>query len=146
MAESKEYRLYVQTGVKISLFGMLFLFLVMGILMLSGVLQSASSNGPPKLFGLFFFGMIGWFLYYIYSIPHKILVSESGHIEFISGLRKKRVAAHEIESMQPDTNQFGFLRLKTKKGKIRILNQFDGFHEFIIALKIINPSVKLRGC
>jgi hypothetical protein len=32
----------------------------------------------------------------------------------------------EIESIKQETFQFGFLIVETKKGKIRLLNQFNG--------------------
>lgn len=30
--------------------------------------------------------------------------------------------------------------------KIRLLSQFDGFHEFVARLKAANPRIELRGC
>ena len=75
-----------------------------------------------------------------------ISVSETGEITFISLLRRRSVSGGEIESIKPDRGQFGFLVVRAANRKIRLLNQFDGFHEFIINLKAINPSVELRGC
>ena len=46
----------------------------------------------------------------------------------------------------PDSGQLGFLTIKTGYGKVRILNQFDGFHEFLLWLKTNSPSIELRGC
>jgi hypothetical protein len=54
--------------------------------------------------------------------------------------------AMEIESIKPQGGKFGFLVVRTSQGKINLLNQFDGFHEFIIQLKASNPSIEIRGC
>jgi hypothetical protein len=31
-------------------------------------------------------------------------------------------------------------------GRVVLVNQFDGFHEFLTALEATNPSVEIRGC
>ncbi len=98
------------------------------------------------MFGVLLLGISGWIWYWILSIPHKIAVYENGQIEFVSFLRSKRIAPLEIELIKPEATQFGFLIVKTSRGKIRLLNQFDGFHDFIAYLKAHNPSVQLRGC
>ena len=58
----------------------------------------------------------------------------------------ERKKYREIESIKPYSSQFGFLIVRTSGGKIRLLNQFDGFHDFILKLKTANPAVELRGC
>jgi hypothetical protein len=131
---------------KLMIFGMLGLFAIVGLLLVSGVFFSAEENGPPRIFGVFWLGMIGWNWYWILSLPHKITVSETGEITFISLLRRRSVTGAEIESIKPDRGQFGFLLVRTGNRKIRLLNQFDGFHDFISNLKTMNPSVELRGC
>jgi hypothetical protein len=52
----------------------------------------------------------------------------------------------EIQSIKPERSQFGFLVIRHTGGKIKILNQFDGFHEFIADVKGNNPLIELRGC
>jgi hypothetical protein len=90
--------------------------------------------------------MTAWFWYFVLSIPNKINVYDNIEIEFVSLIRKKRVSPADIESIQPQASQFGFLLIKTSHGKIRILNQFNGFHEFISNLKANNPAIQLQGC
>jgi hypothetical protein len=131
---------------KLMIFGMLGLFTIVGLLLVSGLFLSAQGNGTPRFFGILWLGMVGWNWYWILSFPHKITVSETGEITFTSLLRRRSVSGAEIESIKPDRGQFGFLVVRTANRKIRILNQFDGFHDFIINLKATNPSVELRGC
>ena len=146
MPEPKTYKLYLSPMLKLMIFGMLGLFTIVGLLLVSGVFLSSEGNGPPRLFGILWFGMVGWNWYWILSFPHKITISETGEITFVSLLRRRSVSGAEIESIKPDRGQFGFLVVRTANCKIRLLNQFDGFHDFIINLKTMNPSVELRGC
>ncbi len=146
MPDVRAYHLYVQRYAKISIFGMLGVFTIVGLLFIAGVLQSSNGDGPPRVAGIFWLAIVGWYWYWVLSMPHTIGVSESGDVEFISITRTRRTTLREIESIKPYSSQFGFLTVKTGSGKIRILNQFDGFHDFILRLKTANPRVELRGC
>ncbi len=124
---------------------MLALFSIIGLLFASGIFQSAKDDGPPRIVGIFWFVIIVWYAYWVLSLPHTIIVSESGNVEFIGVIRKRQTTLREIKSIKPDT-QYGFLIVKTGSGKIRIFNQFDEFHDFLVRLKAANPAVELRGC
>ncbi len=144
-SDIKTYNLYISWGAKIASFVPVGVFTLVAILLISGVLQD-SKGGPPRLIGFFFlFGAVGFF-YFVSSTPYKIRVSGSFEIEFISLIRTRRVTSVDIISIKPYGSQFGFLSIKTNQGKIKIANQFDGFHEFITNLKSVNPSIELRGC
>jgi hypothetical protein len=145
----KIYKLYVQRVFKIFIFGMLGIFTLVGILILVGAvhMEDGQGSGPPPLFGLFWLGIVGiqWY-YWVLSLPHTIRVSDDNQIEFTSIIRRQRATPREIRSIAPYNSQFGFLVIKTDHGKIRLLNQFDGFHEFLTWLKANNPAVELKGC
>lgn len=145
MSDPKTYTLYLTASHKISIFAPVGVFTLVGFLLVSGLLQNAKGE-PPQFIGLFFLAMIAWFSYFVLSIPNKIKVYDNIEIEFVSLIRKKRVSPTDIKSIKPQASQFGFLLIKTSHGKIRILNQFDGFHEFISNLKAKNPAIQLRGC
>lgn len=78
--------------------------------------------------------------------PREIRLHDGGEIEFIGLLRRTRVAALEVESVKTSGGQLGFLVLKHSGGRVTLLNQFTGFHEFLVELKTLNPAVELRGC
>ena len=143
MSEPKTYTLYLSMVLKIFIFGILGLFAVFGILLiLFDIFLFPGGNGPPWFVGLVSLLLAGYTGYWTFSFPHKIIVYETGDILFLSPIRKRQTAISEIKSIKPDPTQlFGFLVVKTK-----ILNQFDGFHEFLTDLKMKNPSVKLHGC
>jgi hypothetical protein len=143
----RTYNLYIQRSLKIMIVVMLVVLVLVALLLLSGVLKDKRGEGPPWFMGVFFLAVVGFSGYYwVLRIPHRIRVADDGHIEFISLVRRKRLAARDIRSITPDAGQIGFLTIRTDQGKIRILNQFDGFHELLVWLKMINPSVELRGC
>ena len=146
MSETKIYNLYVSQLLKIFVFGMLAIFAIIGVLITSGIFSSAEGNGPPGIFGLIFLLIVGWNAFWLLSIPHKISVSATGEVQFISAIRRRVTSFSEIKSIKPQAGQFGFLVIKTSQRKIMILNQFDGFHDFIQLLKSRNPSVEIRGC
>ena len=147
MHSDKIYHLYIQRYLKALIFGLLTLFTVIGFLMTSGVLHSSHGNGPPRFVGLLWLFIVSWYWYLVLTIPHTIVVSESGQVAFNSIIRKRLTTMREINSIKPPYGgQIGFLLIKTNTGKIRILNQFDGFHDFVLNLKTVNPTVELRGC
>ena len=67
-------------------------------------------------------------------------------MEFVSVLRRLTVRADEIKSIKPEGTQLGFFMVRTERRKIRILGQFDGFHDFLAQLQARHPGVELRGC
>jgi hypothetical protein len=87
-----------------------------------------------------------WKCLWVLSLPHKIMFHQDGTIEFISVLRRRSVLARDVVSIKPEGTAYGFLVVRTARSKIRLLAQFDGFHDFLTRLKAINPTVELRGC
>lgn len=140
----RTYPLHVDTFTKILILGGLALFTIVGF----GLLVVAFGNtgdAPPWPFAVFWFFLVCMLWYQVLSLPHRIEVSEEG-ITFISILRRRRVRAAYVESLKPDRGQFGFFVLRHSAGRVRLLAQFDGFHEFVGNLKAANPTIEIRGC
>lgn len=153
LQEPKKYDLYLSWYFKIIVFVLLAIFTFVGVLLVSAASISEKGSGPSSglvgfllLVGLFCLFNVGRVLYWVLTTTHRITVSETGEIIFSSLLRKKRVSELEIESIKPKRLQFGFLVVKTANDKIKLINQFDGFHDFILNLKSKNPTLKIRGC
>ncbi len=145
--EPKTYPLFMSFFDKVMIFGMLGIFTAGGLFLLLGSPVIPAKGGPPPMvIGIFWLGMVSGVWCWILSIPYKIQVHETTEIEFISRMRRRGIKAMEIQSIKPERSQFGFLVIRHTGGKIKILNQFDGFHEFIADVKRNNPSVELRGC
>jgi hypothetical protein len=89
--------------------------------------------------------MVGWSLFLVLIFPHEIVLHNDGTIDFKSVIRTVQMHATEIVSVKPTNGTVGFLIVKGKKN-IRLIAQFDNFHEFVLKLKQYNPSVIIRGC
>ena len=93
-----------------------------------------------------FLAILFFFLLWILSVPTLITLAGDGTVEFICRWRKWTMRAEAIQSIKPEGGHFGIFVVRTDRGKIRILAQFDGFHDFLTRLKARHPAVELRGC
>ena len=125
MTERKEFPLYLPMSSKLLVFGMLSIFTAVGIVFVSGLLTAFSRGAPPRVFGLIWLCIVVFNWYYALSIPHRILITQTGEIVFRSLLGRRSAMPSEIRSISPQGSRFGFLIVRTSQGKIRILNQFD---------------------
>jgi hypothetical protein len=143
--EPAVYKLYLPPGLKL-LLGFMFLALggaAFALIMVPLLVQTPKS--PPPLFGVFFLGIICLSLFSTLRLPHQITLAPDGAIEFRSILRSWVVRAGEIRSIKPSSH-LGFFLVRTDGANIRLLAQFDGFHDFLTRLQALHPLVELRGC
>jgi hypothetical protein len=145
MPEEKIYRLYLPWATKAYLLGTLFVLLVVTVLAFVMPFIVTGPDAPPAFIGVFFLFIVGGNLFWILRLPHQILLHGDATIEFRAVIRKVRMNPIEIASLKPANGTFGFIIVKGKK-KVRLLAQFDDFHEFVLKLKQLNPSVIVRGC
>ncbi len=145
MTEGNTYKLYLPFWTKVFLFGMLFIFLGVTIVMFILPFVITSTNPPPPFIGFFWLVVLVGNLFWILRFPHEIVLYNDGTIDFKSVIRKVQMQATEIKSIKPANGTFGFLVVMGKKN-VRLLAQFDNFHEFILKLKQYNPTVITRGC
>lgn len=139
------YRLYLPLFFKAMVGIILVLFTGIGGCLIWVALTYPGMNLSPLLGVLWLMAMLLPWLWVV-SIPSLIQVGEDGKVELKSLIRTRRINAADIIAIQPDPAQLGFLIIKLRKGKIRLLNQYDGFHMFLTDLKQRNPSLILRGC
>lgn len=144
--EPKIYPLYLSLFLKILMVLILILFTGVGIFLLWYTTVHAGDSVPPPLLAVAWLTatLLPWI--WILTIPYRIRVDDLGVIELKSLVRTRTLNPADIISIQPDATQLGFLILKHSKGKIRLIHQFDGFHEFLNHLRVVNPSITLRGC
>jgi hypothetical protein len=138
----KVYRLYLPGPLKFILFPMLVVITLLGVLMIVGVFRDPQT----PLFGLIWLAVVGALWLRVLTIPHRIEVRSDGSFTFVSLLRRIQVSPQSVRSIKPAGSRLGFFVLKHTGGGITLLGQFDGFHEFLSALRISNPGVELRGC
>lgn len=145
MPETKTYKLHLTLYDKLMAAFYVGFPLVMTFLFGTGMFQD-SKGYPPKFTALIWGVLILWAVYFIITIPYKIIISDSDKIKLVSLACKKDFSLSDIKSIKPAFLEFGFLIMKTTKGKTRIYNQFDKFHEFLEHLESENPAVDIRGC
>jgi len=138
----KVYRLYLPGPLKFTLFPMLVAFTLLGVLMIVGVFRDPQT----RLFGLIWLAVVGALWLKVLTIPHRIEVKSDGSFTFVSLLRRIPVSPQSVGSIKPAGSRLGFFVLKYSGGRITLLGQFDGFHEFLSELRSSNPGVELRGC
>ncbi len=90
--------------------------------------------------------LMAWFFFKKLAVPRLIELHEDGTVKFKGRFGERSVNAQDIESIQPTGHEMGYLVVKHKGGKITLINQFNGFHDFLISVKRQNPTVELKGC
>ncbi len=145
MAEPTVYKLYLQPGMKLVLFLVPAALIGGGTAVIVWSLWFHAAKAPWPI-GLIWLAVAVAYLFYFLSLPHRITLSEDGTVEFVGLLRRLSVRADEIQSIRPQGAKFGFFTVRTARGNIKILAQFDGFHDFLTRLEALHPGVELRGC
>ena len=146
MAEPTVYKLYLQPGLKLMLVLVLIALAGVGVAFSLAASLFHGPKAPPPLVGVILLVVIGLNLVWVLSLPYRITFAGEGTIEFTSLWRRRTVRAEEIRSIKPEGSHLGFFTVRTERGKIRILAQFDGFHDFLTRLEVMHPGVELRGC
>jgi hypothetical protein len=145
MPDIKTYKLHLTFYDKLMAAFYIGFPMLMTFFFATGMLQDTKGY-PPKITALIWGVLILWAAYFILTIPYKIIISNGDKIKLVSLANKKDFSPSDIKSIKPAFLEFGFLTMQTIKGKTRIYNQFDKFHEFLDYLESKNPTVDIRGC
>ena len=146
LEEPVSYKLYLPPSLKIILSIIPVVFVSVGAIIVVGPALFRNWTGPPWFVGCFILAIIGGNGLWVLGIPHKITFHQDGTVEFTSVLRSRKIPVWEIVSIKPEGTAYGFLVVRTESSNIKLLAQFDGFHDFLTRLKALNPLVELRGC
>ena len=112
-------------------FGVLFIYLTV-------------TKGGPVWFVLIWLALMLIGFYRQVTMPHSIELTDTGFIRFVGAFRTSTIAPQDVILVSAAAGNF--IVLKHMSGKIRFLQQFTGFHEFLTELKRMNESVEIRGC
>lgn len=112
-------------------FGVLFVYLTV-------------TRGGPVWFALIWLALILIGSYQQVTMPHSIELTDIGFIRFVGAFRTSTIAPQDIISVSAVAGNF--IVLKHTSGKIRFLQHFTGFHDFLTELKRVNGSVNIQGC
>src|SRR5262245_34843079 len=98
----------------------------------------------PVWFGVVWLGATLFGCYRQMTMPYRIEVTDTGAIHFVGVFRNTTVTFQEIVSVKAFAGNF--VEVKHASGKILMLHQFTGFHEFLTDLKHANQNVQIHGC
>ena len=94
-------------------------------------------------------GVVAWgFFRLALATPTELALGEDGCIEFRSSLGTTRLRINDITSISTggwsDPNRF-LVTIRHKDGKVKLVNQFRDFRDFLVTVKSLNPSVEVKG-
>jgi len=143
----KLYKLYLGKPLLIFYLVMLAVFVSVGVVgIVVGAIGKLSSEGPPVWVFVILLGFALFNAYTWLRFPFEIKVRDDSIIEFRSVFRRTTISPMEVKSVRAKRYALGFVDVVHQGGTVHLLNQMDGFHDFISTLKSLNPSVKIQGC
>ena len=143
----KLYKLYLGKPLLIFYLVMLAVFVSVGVVgIVVGAIGKLSSEGPPVWVFVILLGFALFNAYMWLRFPFEIKVRDDSIIEFRSVFRRTTISPMEVKSVRAKPYALGFVDVVHQGGTVHLLNQMDGFHDFISTLKSLNPSVKIQGC
>jgi hypothetical protein len=143
----KLYKLYLGKPILIFYLVMLAVFVSVGVVgIVVGAIGKLSSEGPPVWVFVILLGFALFNAYMWLRFPFEIKVRDDSIIEFRSVFRRTTISPMEVKSVRAKPYALGFVDVVHQGGTVHLLNQMDGFHDFISTLKSLNPSVKIQGC
>jgi hypothetical protein len=143
----KLYKLYLAKPLLLFylvMFGALVFAAVVGIVL--GMAGRLGSEGPPLWVFVILLAFALFSGYMWLRFPFEIKVRDDNIIEFRSIFRRVAISPNEIRAVRAKRYALGFVDVVHEGGKVHLLNQMDGFHDFIATLKLLNPAVKIQGC
>jgi len=143
----KLYKLYLGKPLLIFYLVVLAVLVSVGIVgIVVGAIGKVGSEGPPVWVFVILLGFALFNAYMWLRFPFEIKVRDDSFIEFRSVFRRTTISPMEVKSVRAKPYALGFVDVVHQGGTVHLLNQMDGFHDFISTLKSLNPSVKIQGC
>ena len=143
----KLYKLYLAKPLLVFYLFMLAAWVFAGLIgIILGAMAKLGPDGPPVwAFVIWLCGAL--FVAYMWlRIPFEIKIDDANMIEFRSILRRATVSPHEIKSVRAKRYAVGFVDIAHQGGRVHLLSQMDGFHDFIFTIKSLNPAIEIEGC
>lgn len=142
----KIYRLYVAKPLLIVYLLFILSWPLIGVLGIGAAVFGLF--GPDRSAAWLFVIVLGIGLFSSYTwlrFPFEIRVND-GVAEFRSVVRKTVVPVAEIKSVLAKRYTLGFVDVRHGRGTVHLINQMDGFHDFVCTVKSLNPAAKIEGC
>jgi hypothetical protein len=141
----KVYRLYLAKPLLIFYLVMLIAFPLAFVVLSTCAAFGSFRDAPPTIVFVIGLPLALYCSYRCLGIPFEIRV-EKDTAEFRSVLGKRVIPLSEISSIRTRRFSPGYVGVTHANGTIYLINQMDGFHEFVTTVKSLNPSVIVEGC
>jgi hypothetical protein len=146
-AKMKTYKLYLAKPLLVFYLVMFTALVFVGVIgIIFGAVAKLGSDGPPVWVSVIWCCIALFVAYMWLRIPFEIKIHDDTMVEFRSVLRRTMISPVEIKSVRAKRYSVGFVDVVHQKGKVHLLSQMDGFHDFITTIKSLNPAVKVEGC
>jgi hypothetical protein len=118
---------------------------VMLIFGLMGIINVFEDTDPiPQVFMIIWMGIVIYQLIRFTKMVVNIRMNDKDKVIFKTVLGKEyEIFVDDFVSIKVSNNIIDF---KTSRGKFISMGNFDGFSEFVVALKKINPALITKGC
>jgi hypothetical protein len=117
-----------------------------GAFLVVRVLGWTASPALPQGVVFIWLGLLAWIWYSYLRIPYAITLRDDQVLEFRSFLKRTLVAPGDLLSIKAVPLSLGFINIRHKGGKIRLINQITGLYELICTVKSLNPNIEIQGC
>ncbi len=143
----KVYKLYLAKPLLAFYLLMLAAWVLAGVVgIVVGAVGKLGSDGPPVWVFVIVLGIALFNAYVLLRFPFEIRVLDDTVIEFRSVFRRITVSPMEVKSVRAKPYTLGLVDVVHQRGTVHLLNQMDGFHDFLYTLKSLNPAVRIQGC
>ena len=112
---------------------------------LMGIINVFEDTDPiPQVFMIIWMGIVIYQLIRFTKMVVNIRMNDKDKVIFKTVLGKEyEIFVDDFVSIKVSNNIIDF---KTSRGKFISMGNFDGFSEFVVALKKINPALITKGC
>jgi hypothetical protein len=143
----KLYKLYLAKPLLVFYLFMLAAWVFAGLIgIILEVMAKFGSDGSPVWVFVIWFCVALFVAYMWLRIPFEIKIHDDAMIEFRSVLGRTIISPVEIKSVRAKPYALGLVDIVHQKGKVHLLSQMDGFHDFLSTIKSLNPAIKIEGC
>ena len=147
LSKMKIYKLYIPKVVQIFYLFMLGAMPIAGItLAVVAALGNLEPDAPPVWIFILLLSVFCFVPYMWLRVVYEIRIRDDAKIEFRCIFRTTVVSPAEIKSVRTKRYALGFVDIVHLNGTVHLLNQMDGFHEFVTTVKSMNPAAEIKGC
>lgn len=125
---------------------LILVYCCLGIMTLGGIYICLAklSRSDPVWFYVVWMCFVTWGWYAYLKVPFEIRIRNDNSVEFRGVLKRTVLFPRDIESIKAWGG--GMVKIRHGGGSLRLFSQMDGFHDFILTVRSLNPDIETKGC